>query len=174
MIDIGYRHGNLVVIERIDKVHLKCLCDCGNEIIVRNCDIKGNKKSCGCAKWRHYYTLSDFDQGINILLSRYKIKARIRKIDFTLSLNKFKELVTSPCSLCGREPYTPVNYGERGELFKYTGIDRLDSNGSYSDENCISCCWICNRAKGDLEISEYLEWIKITYTYQRSKGFMND
>ena len=53
----GQRFGKLTVIE-IDhfqecknskRTHWKCICDCGNEVIVRSdCLTTGNTKSCGC------------------------------------------------------------------------------------------------------------------------------
>lgn len=57
---IGNRYGMLTVIERADdyilkngkiKTRWKCLCDCGNEIIVmKNALSSGTTKSCGCLR----------------------------------------------------------------------------------------------------------------------------
>ena len=60
-IDItGNRYGRLTVIERAESIVLpsgqiktawRCKCDCGNEVIIRVCDLKSGKtKSCGCYK----------------------------------------------------------------------------------------------------------------------------
>lgn len=39
------------------------------------------------------------------------------------------------------------------------GIDRIDSDLGYVDGNVKSCCFICNRAKGNLSIIDFRKWI---------------
>lgn len=52
--EIGNRYGYLTVIERAENdkeghAKWKCLCDCGNEVIVLGKHLRsGNTKSCGC------------------------------------------------------------------------------------------------------------------------------
>lgn len=53
IIDIGERFGNLVVVEYLgvtnSKSTYRCLCDCGNEVVVTGNRLQsGNTKSCGC------------------------------------------------------------------------------------------------------------------------------
>ena len=46
---IGQKFGLLTVIEMLPNDQCKCLCDCGNEIIVLGHNLKrGNTRSCGC------------------------------------------------------------------------------------------------------------------------------
>ena len=40
------------------------------------------------------------------------------------------------------------------------GIDRIDSCIGYTKSNCVSCCEICNKAKRNLTIKEFTDWIK--------------
>lgn len=53
---MGQRFGKLTVIECMGKLDgrrysWKCICDCGNEIIVQTSRLtSGNTKSCGCLK----------------------------------------------------------------------------------------------------------------------------
>ena len=49
---IGKRFGNLLVISQKNKLkQWYCLCDCGNETLVKECKLlNGDKKSCGCLK----------------------------------------------------------------------------------------------------------------------------
>lgn len=52
----GIRFGHLLVLERVSKpgqvVKWKCLCDCGNIVIVRATSLKrGDTQSCGCKKF---------------------------------------------------------------------------------------------------------------------------
>ena len=48
---VGHRFGSLVIRERIDKDFVLCVCDCGNEVVVKVGNlVSGNTKSCGCFK----------------------------------------------------------------------------------------------------------------------------
>lgn len=50
----GHRYGKLTVLGSAGDKKWLCRCDCGNEIIVRSCNLSnGNTKSCGCLRlWR--------------------------------------------------------------------------------------------------------------------------
>lgn len=43
------------------------------------------------------------------------------------------------------------------------GIDRVDSTKHYTKENCVPCCFICNRMKNKYSINVFLEKIKQIY-----------
>jgi len=78
--------------------------------------------------------------------------AKTRQREWTLSLQKFSELIKLPCSYCGTLPPP-----------KYCGIwlDRKDTDGNYSEDNVTPCCALCNRLKNDLLThEETLELIK--------------
>lgn len=44
----GRRFGKLTIIEDLDSEHVKCRCDCGNEVIFARSKIRAYKRSCGC------------------------------------------------------------------------------------------------------------------------------
>lgn len=45
----GQRYGRLIVLEQVDSIKYKCLCDCGNITVVRGYNLhSGTTKSCGC------------------------------------------------------------------------------------------------------------------------------
>ena len=48
---------------------------------------------------------------------------------------------------------------EKGKLI-YNGIDRINNKVGYVLKNCVSCCKNCNRAKSDLSIENFNNWIK--------------
>jgi hypothetical protein len=45
-------------------------------------------------------------------------------------------------------------------IIKINGIDRADNALGYTVENSVSCCKICNIAKRDLTIEEFIFWGK--------------
>lgn len=43
----------------------------------------------------------------------------------------------------------------------YSGIDRVDNNKGYEDNNVVACCWKCNNAKAQQTKDEFLMWAKL-------------
>jgi hypothetical protein len=52
----------------------------------------------------------------------------------------------TPCFYCGTVPEDTLN-----------GIDRMDSMGVYTTENCVTCCGACNFMKGCLDAKTFVE-----------------
>ena len=68
--------------------------------------------------------------------SRAKARAKFRKMPFEVSLDDFRNIITSPCVYC-KGPIT----GEGG------GMDRLDNSRGYELDNVSPCCTECNRVR---------------------------
>jgi hypothetical protein len=85
------------------------------------------------------------DAPLKKLFRQYKQGARVRDIEFSLTLDQFKTLVESPCYYTGRPP-SP-----------YNGIDRLDNTKGYTVENCVPCCSDVNYAKRTMAYSDFLK-----------------
>lgn len=83
-----------------------------------------------------------------------------RGIQWTLSFEKVYELMfSSPCTYCARPNEAPFRMNGR----VYSGamsIDRIDSDKSYTPLNCVSACKICQKAKNDLGLIEYIRWVE--------------
>jgi 5-methylcytosine-specific restriction endonuclease McrA len=80
--------------------------------------------------------------------------AKSRNLEFSLTFEQFCSLVSKICVYCGSVD---------------VGIDRIDSNKSYTLENCNPCCFQCNIAKNTFSEDEFLNWIKKVYQYRISK-----
>lgn len=70
-----------------------------------------------------------------------------RGIEFLISFDEFMEMYYMPCHYCGGERPTH-------------GLDRKDSNGPYSKENCVPCCKDCNYFKNINSYDVFLDKIK--------------
>lgn len=57
-----------------------------------------------------------------------------------------------------------------GELREYNGIDRIDSNIGYEDNNIVPCCEICNKMKSNYDLVFWLNHINKITTYMRNKN----
>lgn len=94
--------------------------------------------------------------------NRYKYGAKNRNLEFTLTFEEFKKLTSNLCYYCGELP----NQLRRGDgryiegRFKCNGIDRVNNKEGYTKENSVSCCKICNRMKGALELKAFVKHLE--------------
>jgi hypothetical protein len=71
---------------------------------------------------------------------------------------KMQAKMSDPCEYCGHAPAL-------GD--KLNGLDRVDSNGNYSDINTVACCGVCNAMKNAFNVNEFLEKIREIVRHQR-------
>ena len=77
-----------------------------------------------------------------------------RKIPFSLSLECFTRITEKPCV------YAPENTNE--EI--YSGVDRIDSVGGYTEDNVCACCWRHNVMKS--HILTHQQALEVAIRYQ--------
>ena len=143
-----------------------CECDCGNETIVSSRNLQaGHTKSCGCLKEDHKNKLKSGEAAFNSLFYHYKRNARIRNLEFNLTKEEFKNLVSRNCIYCGAEPHRKHRYDSKwcNGSYLYNGIDRVDNSGGYNLDNVATCCFDCNRSKDARNREEFLNWIERVY-----------
>jgi hypothetical protein len=143
-----------------NKTYWNFKCKCGN-IIVRSIDsVKhGNCKSCGCFSLRKRSLIENNSLSFTNLYHRYKTSSKQRKIEFNLSKDEFKKFTSSNCYYCGIAPLQVGRRKIKDNVYLYNGIDRLDNNKGYLFNNVKPCCFICNRAKRDLTLESFLQYL---------------
>ena len=177
ILPIGHSQGNLTVVSEVYSVRkstlstqrcVDCLCECGNTVQVSVSRLaSGKAKSCGClSKAVLESDISKYEAGFRAVLRVYKYSAKERGFDFSLSRETFEKLTTSNCVYCG---ITPCQFQTRFSDFKYNGIDRVDNTLGYTEDNCVTCCKICNRMKDTLTVEDFKEHIKTILDFQRGK-----
>lgn len=57
------------------------------------------------------------------------------------------------------------------KIIKVNGIDRLDSEKGYVKENCVPCCWDCNRMKQTLTEQQFLKKVEQIYNYRMIRDY---
>lgn len=110
----------------------------------------------------------DGEAAFNKLFYMYKVNAKSRHLSFSLSKKKFKELTKLSCHYCGVEPSQEAfQYSGHGKSTPYTynGVDRINNKQGYTKNNVVPCCKICNQAKLNMPLSEFLLWIKRLVAY---------
>lgn len=161
---LNQKFGKLLVLSFVEtdkRRHSRflCRCDCGVEKIILGTSLQtGKTTSCGCYH-KERVRLSFGEANFNSKFSAYKTDAKSRNLDFFLTKERFRKLTQQNCFYCGRKPSSIcINSGTHG-AFVYNGIDRVDNNIGYTEDNCVSCCKIYNRAKSDIHYDEFLEYL---------------
>jgi len=105
----------------------------------------------------------------NCVFNVFKHGAKKREHDFSLSKEEFRKLTSQSCIYCGKLPEQcfKCHEGELNGVYKYNGLDRVNSDLGYTIKNSVPCCGICNRAKNTLTVNEFLSHIKRIYEYNQ-------
>jgi len=114
-------------------------------------------RSCGCLQIESR-KLAYGEAAFNRLLLKYKLGAESRNLEFKLSKQEFKYLTKQDCHYCNIEPKQIFINEKHNGNYTYNGIDRKDNNRGYIIDNCVPCCFICNRAKNNLSYNEFIKW----------------
>lgn len=161
---IGDRFGRWTVVELIksDKKgqFYLCKCDCGKENIVRYSTLNnGESTSCGCFAKENSSKINSKPRGersFNNTYYMYKRSAKERGLEFNLTKEKFRELTSKDCWYCNKKPSSFVNFTQvKTGFYIYNGIDRIDNNKGYIEDNMVTCCEYCNRMKLDLSLEDF-------------------
>lgn len=174
----GKRFGRWIVIRfsRLDvhkNAYWLCKCDCGTERdVVSSSLTTGDSKSCGCQRDELNSKRSKKEFGLSNFTSlywNYFMGAKHRKLDFLLTKEDFRELVSKPCYYCGIEPLQKYKGTDQPEEFIYNGVDRVDNNKGYTEDNVVTCCKACNIAKHTMTQQEFYDWIIRVYSHMLEK-----
>lgn len=78
----------------------------------------------------------------------YSRNAKKRNYAFNISFNEFMIFWQKPCYYCRQKIAT-------------IGLDRIDNSKGYEKLNLVSCCKLCNRAKGKLSKGAFIKMCQI-------------
>jgi hypothetical protein len=168
----GMRFGKLTAVKivrrrmsnGITRVYWDCYCDCGKNKIAAARDLKlGGVVSCGCLK-----KYNDDNNYLKIYLT-YTKSAEKRNLVFELTPEEFKNLIFDNCYYCGEYPSNKIKF-KKNLTITYNGIDRVDNSIGYILSNCVSCCAKCNRTKMEMNVGDFIAWIKKAYYNIEKKG----
>ena len=117
-----------------------------------------NKKPEGeAAKWAAFYLC--------------RRSAERRGLTFAITLEDFLRLSGSSCSYCGIEWSVETCRTDKGMngTYKRNGIDRQDSDIGYVLDNCVPCCWKCNRLKWEDSVEDLVAHAERIVAFQKFK-----
>ncbi len=167
--ETGNTYGNLLVLKYLGSennngnAYWLCKCSCGKTTKARGSALRtGKRYSCGCIRGNHLKKEPGI-AGFNQLYNSYKNGAKRRNLVFYLTKKAFKMFVTRKCFYCGSKPNYVSRQKSENSKFLYNGIDRINNDDGYHLGNCLTCCKVCNSAKGKLHYQDFLTWIGKTY-----------
>ena len=143
-----------------------CL-DCGKQIEKPIEGVKGDKiiKCEGCyqnsRKVEENRDRSDRDYALENRLNPTKVlhsymrKAASKNRAFEISKEKFIELLLGDCSYCGN----------KCDVTKVQGVDRINSDCSYVEGNTTTACSVCNYMKRDMTKRNFAEAVAHVYQH---------
>lgn len=149
------------------RAFVKCLClNCNKEVIVRDDKLTTKHPPYYCENCRNnryrettkarYYKLTGLtgkeyeeDKRIRNRLSSLKQGAKDRNFSYDLPDDIGEKLLQQPCHYCGST--------------EFIGLDRIDSTQGYSENNCVSCCKICNKMKNNFSYKDFLTKVHKIY-----------
>lgn len=97
----------------------------------------------------------------------YAKRAKTKGLEWGLAENEFLILTSQQCFYCGSLPANVSKSGVYNGDYVYNGIDRLNSEQGYIPGNTVACCAVCNRAKSNMPIEDFLAWIE---KFRRPRG----
>jgi hypothetical protein len=161
---IGIKFSNLTVIKRLENGtgnetrNWLCLCDCGNTLEASTSKLNKGLSHCGCKKdYKNHKFTKKINSNEEYLFKQYMGGATRRNLVFELDIKNFSKIIKLNCFYCGSPPFKKIQYGKNPACL-YNGIDRLDNSIGYLLSNCVSCCTICNKAKLDLSLQNFISW----------------
>lgn len=89
----------------------------------------------------------------------YKRHARSRGFQFNLNRDLVGKIIEKPCFYCGTPPSNFMKTKNSINGLYYNSIDRVDSNGDYTENNVVPACKMCNNAKSNHTIGQFKSWV---------------
>lgn len=177
---VDVKIGLLTAVKKIRKTdkhgsnrwYWECLCDCGKNTVIReDFFLSGKTKSCGCFGSRNSIhkinQKSPGESAINSYYCSYINGAKRRKLEFKITKDDFKSIISENCFYCGDPPLELYHNAKAHGVAYGNGIDRVNNKMGYTIINCVACCKFCNIAKSTLMPEQFYE--KIIKIYNNKK-----
>ena len=163
---IGSKFGKLTVVERDGTKKTKtssanrptyravwrCVCECGNEVHKTTQELhKGRYTKCKECAYADRPQSAKRHTAVERLFHLKVVNGLDRRdIALKMTADEYYNIAKHNCFYCQEEPKEfhlyKGKFSKKESLF-VNGVDRVDSSGPYSVDNCVPCCFDCNAAK---------------------------
>lgn len=164
-------------------VVVRCKCACGKTSNPLLTDVlAGKTTSCARGRCRQRYADRSMPAFNQLYRHAYRKRAIAAGLEFQLTEEEFRGLSKSACHYCGLSANASNAYGQglcsvasvvsgkEKSIYRYNGVDRLDSSKGYTRQNVVPCCKTCNHAKKDLSYKDFLAWVSRLTKFHAEKS----
>ncbi len=88
-----------------------------------------------------------------------------RDLLWSIADDTAQDLIIKDCHYCGCQSKAITKPNNKFCVVGLNGLDRIDSSLGYTVENCVPCCTNCNRAKAQMSLDAFREWLQKAYTH---------
>lgn len=143
----------------------ECVCECGKKKIAKGVSLtSGRVSSCmSCSRQRFLKNVGKDEVSFRALYRAYQNRAEAIGVAFEISPEKFRELTQRPCYYCDKPPISAARRTLKNAPYLYNGLDRLNREGGYTQNNIVTCCKQCNYSKHVQSWQEFMECAKRIY-----------
>lgn len=159
--------------------YILCQCLCGTEKYVnKKTLLRGSSLSCGCFRkeWnsesKKGKSFPKYSDGLGPARQTYRKlvrQAEQREYSVSLTYDQYIVLALSNCHYCDTSPSNVAKHTNGINSIKVSGIDRVDNSLGYHENNCVACCYPCNRAKSTMGYNEFISWIGKVYAHHQRR-----
>ena len=121
-------------------------------------------RSCGCLKRETNCQGKDWDDSARSWLFATRRSQTSRP--WHLSEEQFFILIAGDCHYCRVPPAQRFYEKRRRGFCLYNGLDRVDNSEGYTLENVVSCCVVCNKAKGTMSYEDFMTYLRRVGRYR--------
>ncbi len=170
---LGEKFGQLTLIEQLrigDIPHWRCLCDCGNEKVIKQ-DYLGYTKSCGClvtTTGSSHFAWEGYEGVSGALYGRFRAGAKTRNIEFNISKKDMWDQFVKQQQKCA---LTGILLTMGDDVNCTASLDRRDSSIGYIVDNIQWVHKWMNVFKSDLKEADLFAIIKACYEYNNLSNF---
>lgn len=151
-VKVGDRFGRLLVVEKASNVGRnvawRCVCDCGNEKIVRGVNlVRHATRSCGCLRKENGNNRQTIILGCHHPLYRKWVNMKSRC--YNPNVHDYESYGARGITVCDEwlnNPNAFILWGLANGWKEGLQIDRIDNDKGYSPNNCHFVTFLENRA----------------------------